>query len=155
MVTGRLSQGALAHALASDLTSSSNEVSLYGEEGALRLDLYRFDGFERSTLRDLPGAPRTRVRRALATAVQLAANLGEVRRGGLFDATYDAEWRRFAAAVREGGDPGCTFEDGRQALRIALAAAGSASLGRPVKVAEAPPTVAPAQRASSTREVVA
>jgi predicted dehydrogenase len=141
MVTGRMRGGTLVHALASDLTSSSNHVDLYGEEGALGLDLYRFDGLERSMLHDLPGAPVTRVRRVLASAAQLAAGLGEIRHGGLFDATYGAEWRHFAGAVRTSRQADCTFEDGRRALQIALAAAASASVGRPISVAQAPPTV--------------
>jgi myo-inositol 2-dehydrogenase / D-chiro-inositol 1-dehydrogenase len=143
MVTGRMLGGALAHAFGSDLTGSSNEVRLYGEEGVLSLDLYRLDGLVRSSLTDLPGSPRTRLRRMLAGAVQLSRSSGDLRRGGAFDATYAAEWRQFAAAVRGNGKPAATFEDGRRALQIVLAAASSATLGSPVAVAEAPQTVTP------------
>ena len=145
LVTAHLQGGALAQAFGSDLTSPSNEVVIYGEEGSLLLDLYRFDGLVLSGLHDLPGAPKTRLRRMAASAGQFARSLGELRSGGLFDATYGSEWRRFAAAVRGDGRPACTFEDGRRALQIALAAAESASLGRPVRVADAVPTVTPTE----------
>jgi predicted dehydrogenase len=145
MVTGRMRAGTLVHAFASDLTALSNEVRIRGEEGALLLDLFRFDGLTHANLRDLPGAPATRVRGILATTRQLAGRLGEIRQGGVFDATYRAEWRNFAAAVRGLEAPACTLEDGRRALEIILAAARSASLGRPVTVGETP-RAAPATR---------
>jgi myo-inositol 2-dehydrogenase / D-chiro-inositol 1-dehydrogenase len=144
-VTARMHGGALVHGFGSDRTSTSNGVAVYGEVGSLHVDLYRFDGLVYSSLRDLPGAPRTRLRRMAASAVQLSRSLGELRSGGLFDATYPTEWRRFAAALRGDGRPASTFEDGRRALQIALAAAESTTLGRPVKAAESSPTVTPVQ----------
>lgn len=133
-VSARMCKGALAQALASDLTSATNVVTLYGEEGMIRLDLLRFDGLEHSALRDYPGAPRLRARRLLGSAAQFAANLGEVRRGGLFQTTYANQWRQFALAHHERRQPGATFEDGRRALQVALAAGQSATLGRSVSV---------------------
>jgi predicted dehydrogenase len=141
-VSARMREGALAQALASDLTSATNVVTLYGEEGVLRIDLLRFDGLEHSALHDFPGAPRQRARRLLGAASELASSLGEVRRGGLFAATYANEWRQFSLAHREGRQPGATFEDGRRALQVALAAAQSATLGRAVSVDAAADTAA-------------
>lgn len=146
MVTGRMRGGTLVHAFASDLTGLSNEVKIRGEEGALRLDLYRFDGLTHASLRDLPGAPATRLRRMLAGTRQLAGSLSEIRNGGVFDATYGAQWRNFVSAARGLEPPACTFEDGRRALEIVLAAARSASLGQPVTVSETPREMTPATR---------
>jgi predicted dehydrogenase len=143
VVSARMRNGALAQATGADRTSVSNEITIYGEEGSLLLDLYRFDGLVRSSLDDLPGAPTTRLRRMLVAAGQLARHTRELRAGGLFDATYAAEWRAFAAAVRGRGQPASTFEDGRKALQIALAAAESATLGRPVKIVDAASTMTP------------
>jgi predicted dehydrogenase len=144
LVTARMRKGALAHAFGTDLSTSSNEVLVYGEKGSVLVDLYRFDGLVFAGVRDLPGAPLTRLRRLGAGAAQLSRSLNELRSGGLFDASYAAQWRSFAAAVRGGGRPASTFEDGRRALQIALAAAQSASLGRRIKVADAPFVVPPA-----------
>lgn len=132
--SARMREGALAQALASDLTSATNLVTLYGDEGVLRLDLLRFDGLEHSALHDFPGAARLRARRLVGATTQFVASFGEVRRGGLFATTYASQWRHFAAAHRDGRRSETTFEDGRRALQIALAASQSAALGRPVRV---------------------
>ena len=133
----RMSGGALATLQASDDTVTRNELTLNGDRGSLRLDLYRSDGLELVGLDDLPGAPRTRVRRALAQGRQVLANTGEIRRGGAFDASYDEEWAAFAACVRGAEPPACTLEDGRRALAVALAAAHSVTSGEAVRVADA------------------
>jgi predicted dehydrogenase len=145
LVTGRMSKGALAHAFGSDLSTSSNEALVYGEKGSILVDLYRFDGLIFSGMLDLPGAPLTRLRRLATGAAQLSRSLGELRSGGLFNASYAAEWRCFAAAARGSRPPGSTFEDGLRALEITFAAAQSASLGRRIKVADAPSSVPPAE----------
>ena len=140
-VTARMRGGALASLQASDDTVTRNELALNGDRGSVLLDCYRSDGIELVGLTDLPGAPRTRLRRALSSVRQVAANIGEIRDGGAFNASYDAEWRAFARCVRGQEPPVCTLEDGRRALEAALAAAHSASVGEPVTVA--PATVAP------------
>ena len=141
-VTGRTTGSTLLSGLVCDSTTISNELTIYGESATLQLDLYRSDGFELRNLEDLPGAPGTRLRRMAASAGQLAGNVSELRRGGAFDTSYDGEWRHFAAAVREGREPGCTLEDGRRALQIALAVLESAAVGKPMDVADAPQSVA-------------
>jgi myo-inositol 2-dehydrogenase / D-chiro-inositol 1-dehydrogenase len=141
-VTGRTTTSTLVSGLVCDSTTISNELTLYGDAATLQLDLYRSDGFELRSLEDLPGAPGTRLRRIAASAGQLAGNVSELRRGGAFDASYDAEWRHFAKAIHEGKEPGCTLDDGRRALQIALAVLESATTGKPVDVAAAPQSVA-------------
>jgi predicted dehydrogenase len=137
----------------SDATSVSNELTLYGEAGSLHLDCYRSDGLRLMSLCDLPGAPRSRLRRMIAATKQLATNLAEIRRGGVFDATYEAEWRHFIATIRDDGTPACSLDDGLRALQIVLAAAQSASTGEPVKVAQASPDVTPAEPGRVTGRV--
>jgi predicted dehydrogenase len=141
-VGGKTSGGALLATLIMDSATVSNELTLYGDSGTIHLDLYRADGFELRSLDDVPGAPRTRLRRIASSLEQVAGNVREVARGGVFDSAYDAEWRHFARAVRLGLEPECTLDDGRRALQIALAVAESAALGRPVDVADAPASVA-------------
>ncbi len=69
-VSARMRGGALATLQASDDTVTRNELTLNGDRGSVRIDLYRSDGLELVGLGDLPGAPRTRLRRALANARQ-------------------------------------------------------------------------------------
>jgi len=53
--------------------------------------------------------------------------------------SFEAEIRAFAAAVANGTAPPVTGEDGRQALRLGLAAKLSARERRPVRLAEVAP----------------
>jgi predicted dehydrogenase len=140
VVSARLRSGVVGTLLACDRTSTGNELRIFGEQGALHLDLYRTEGLARVTLTDLPGAPATRLRRLASGARQLAGGIGEIRRGGVFDASYEAQWRHFASAVLAGRDPECTVEDGRRALQVVLAAAESADSGEPRRLDPAPAT---------------
>ncbi len=137
-VVARTGSGIVAEALVSDRTATANEIVLRGENGAVHVDLYRSDGIRLVGAHDFPGAPRTRLRHVLRSVQQVAASLGEVRRGGVFDATYEAEWRAFAESIRTDRDPRPTLGDGRRALEIVLAAADSVASGRPVRIAGDP-----------------
>ena len=141
VLIARMHGGALASLQASDDTVTRNELAVNGNRGSILLDCYRSDGIEHVGMADLPGAPRTRLRRGLSSLRQVGSNLGEIRRGGAFDASYDAQWRAFARCVRGEEPPVCSLADGRHALRAALAAAHSASVGQPVRLADAPATV--------------
>ena len=57
-VSARMRGGALATLQASDDTVTRNELTLNGDLGSVRIDLYRSDGLELVGLGDLPGAPR-------------------------------------------------------------------------------------------------
>ena len=136
-VIARLRSGCTAEAMLLDSTALQNELVLHGEDGTLHVDCYRSDGLRLAPRSELPGSPRARLRRGTELARQIAANLGEIRRGGVFNGSYAAEWRHVAAVIRDGEPAGCRVEDGRSALAIALAAASSASSGAPVRLLEA------------------
>ena len=87
-------RGVLFNALSSDLTSSVHELTVWGDAGSIRVDLYRFDGLERADLEALPGSPRVRLERLGAGMATLLRTAPELRRGGVFDSSYGAEWRR-------------------------------------------------------------
>ena len=74
------------------------------------------------------------MREFLQTIKELPRGLLQMRRGGDFLASYDAEWNHFLSAIRYDTPVECTLEDGRRALQIVLAAIGSATLGRPVPI---------------------
>jgi myo-inositol 2-dehydrogenase/D-chiro-inositol 1-dehydrogenase len=133
-VTARLESGALGTMLLDDTGSIRNELTIFGRDGTLGLDFYRFDGVTVTPAGEVPGAPAGRVRRLGTGVVRLAGSAGTIRRGGDFRASYEAEWREFAAAIRGRRAPGCGLADGRAALAAALAAAGSASRGEQVEL---------------------
>ena len=143
VISARMRGGALVTHGSSNCTVTRNELTLSGDGGALHIDCYRSDGLVVVGPAELPGAPRTRLRRILSSGRQLQANLGEIRHGGAFEASYEAEWRAFARSVRGGEAPVCSLEDGRRALQVALAAAHSTSVHEPVRVADAPSVLAP------------
>lgn len=133
-VTGRTTGGTLVTALGMDDAFLRHEITIYGGLGGVHVDCYRFDGFRRYAAEDLPGSPRTRLRHLAATLGDSRAHLAAIRRGGDFAASYDGEWRHFAASVRQDRAPSCGLADGRAALEIALAADRSRSTGAPVRL---------------------
>ncbi|MGZ8707991.1 MAG: Gfo/Idh/MocA family protein [Gaiellaceae bacterium] len=137
-VVARTRAGTVAEALVSDRTATTNELTLYGQKGALHVNLYQSDGIRLAGPHDLPGAPRTRVRQMIAAARQIGGNLGEIRQGGVFDATYRSEWEAFAAAIRSDEEPDPSVEDGRRALEIVLASGRSLSTGESIRLADLP-----------------
>jgi myo-inositol 2-dehydrogenase / D-chiro-inositol 1-dehydrogenase len=138
VVSARMRSGALVSAAYCDGTSPESSIILSGSDGSLHLSLLRFDGFELRRPLEIVGAPRTRVRQALRTLAEVPEGLAASRAGGVFLSSYRAEWAHFLGCIRAGRATGCTFDDGVEALRIALAATHSTQTGRPVRIAEAP-----------------
>ena len=95
---------------------------------------YRFDGLEYDSQTSIPGNGRARVREFLQTMKGPPRRLLQMRRGGDFLASYDAEWNHFLNAIHHDTPVECTLEDGRRALQIVLAAIASATLGRSVPI---------------------
>lgn len=121
-VTAQLDNGMLASGIFSFSTSANSELEIFGEEGRLLISLYRFDGLEFFAKTSFPGSIKTRLRSAVQTVKELPDGLGLIRRGGYFGFSYEALWKHFADCIRQDVQPGCTLEDGRKALQIALAA---------------------------------
>lgn len=142
-VTARMTNGVLAASVFSQQTSSDNEVDIYGRAGRLRVSCYRFDGLEFNSIATASGDLGSRLRRLLHGVKTLPQGLINARRGGEFMASYRAEWRHFTDCIRSDKPTQCTLEDGRRALQVVLAAAQSATIGKPVKVSQAPWNIAP------------
>jgi predicted dehydrogenase len=66
----------------------------------------------------------------------------ELRHISIIVPTHD-EWRYFIDAIQQDASVECTLEDGRRALQVVLVAVESASLGKAVKVAQAPRRIMP------------
>jgi myo-inositol 2-dehydrogenase / D-chiro-inositol 1-dehydrogenase len=135
-LTARMANETLVAAIFAVHTSNSNDVEVYGRDGSLSFSFYRFD-----SLQYVAGGTRSdgipiRLREMAHALREAPQGLSRLRRGGDFLASFQAEWRHFFAAIRDDTPVQCTLEDGRRALNVVLAAARSASWGRPVRVAD-------------------
>jgi predicted dehydrogenase len=133
VTTARLSDGALATGVFMFKTSPNSEVEIYGEFGRVYLSCYRFDGLEFFSHSTYPGDLWNRLKKTLLTLRALPQTIPIMRRGGDFAATFCALWRHFIDCIQKDESSQCTLEDGKEALRIALASMDSASSGQPVQ----------------------
>jgi myo-inositol 2-dehydrogenase/D-chiro-inositol 1-dehydrogenase len=136
-VTARLSNDVLVSSVFAEQTGDNHEVEIYGEAGRLHVSCYFFDGLEFFPVSRSPGGLGTRFRKMVQT-LTLPPGALRLRRGGEFADSYRGEWRHFLDVIRRDVPMECTLEDGRWALQMTLAAVESASLGRPVKITQAP-----------------
>ncbi len=137
-VTARLADTTLASATLSERTGHEMEVEVCGSGGRLRVSGVRFDGYERYGRRETPGMVGPRLRNLRTFARDLPVGVARMRRLGDYGDSYVGEWRHLLECARSGHPVACTLEDGRAALRVALAAAESANRGAPIRVADAP-----------------
>ena len=143
-VSARTASGVALTGVFSERTYASNELTFHGAAGRLALSLYRYDGLRLDRTLDAPGGPAARVLELSAALWGMPRAVASLRRGGEYLASYRREWEHFLAAIRGGGPVLCTLDEGRRAVRILLAAAASASTGRPVRVDDAPQEISPA-----------
>jgi predicted dehydrogenase len=140
-VSGRMANGALSSVACSERTSHEIEIEIAGSEGRLRLSCLRFDGLSWYSQASIPGKVSTRLRQLGNFAREFPRGLWEMSRGGDYRGSYRAQWAHFLEVARGRVAPSVTFEDGRRAVEVVLAAAASASSGHPVAVAKAPPCI--------------
>ncbi len=118
-VMARLANGIPVTSVFSERTGETNELEIFGQEGRLRVSCYHFDGLEVLAPRSRsPGGVGTRVRQAARSLLAVPSAVGSMRRGGDFFASYGAEWRHFADAIRHDTPVECTVDDGRRALEV-------------------------------------
>jgi predicted dehydrogenase len=98
----------------------------------MRVSLYDFDGLEVAPLSRLPGSLAARAQSILRTMRALPAGVNGAFKGGDYAQTYARQWRRFADSILRGQPSAATLDDGRAAVRIAIAAVDSIAEGRPV-----------------------
>ncbi len=135
VVAARLTGGVLATGVFSFRTGPLSEIEIYGELGRLHISLYRFDGMEFFPNSRYPGDLKGRLRTAFAAFADLPSAFPILRRGGDFQATFSGLWRHFSDCVLNDTSSQCTLQEGRNALRVALAAVRSANSGSPVQLA--------------------
>lgn len=137
-LTARMSNGVLASAVISEVTGCDMEFEVYGRDGRLRLACLRYDGTEAYDRCAVPGGMQSSLRRLAGSITQLPRGIAQGRHGGDYLLSYRYEWEHFVTAIRSGAAVECDLEDGRHAVRVALAAVQSAATGQPVRIAAAP-----------------
>ena len=80
----------------------------------------------------------------LSKVSRLPAALKAARQGGDFQASYSRQWGRIVGALRGGEPMPASLSDGREALRIVLAALRSSQEGSVVSLATPPASTLPA-----------
>ena len=131
-INARMANDALACGLHSYETSANSELEVFGESGRLYVSCYRFDGLEFFSHLTYPGSLSDRMRKLSHSLRELPRAIPVIRQGGYYNATFRAMWQHFADCICQGQSPGCTLEDGKRAVQIALAAIESASSGNVV-----------------------
>jgi predicted dehydrogenase len=137
-VTAQLVNGILAGAALSERAAHAFELDICGDAGRLHVAGQRFDGLERYATGESDGMPGPRLRHLAGFLRELPGGLARMRSLGDYGDSYRGMWQHAVDAIGDGAAAECTLEDGREALRIVLAAAAAAECGRPVRVGEAP-----------------
>lgn len=130
--TARLSNGALATGLFTFQTSPASEVDIFGENGRLRLSLYRFDGFDFFARDVYPGDIKDRLKKTIISLSELPKAIPVINRDNDFERTFSDMWQHFADCINGKSSPLCTLSDGKQALAASLATMESVRLAKPV-----------------------
>jgi myo-inositol 2-dehydrogenase/D-chiro-inositol 1-dehydrogenase len=149
-VSARMSCGAVVSAIFAECTSQNNVVEIYGRAGSMSVSFYRCDGLETSSLSDIPGGIKPRLRGLASFLQALPRAFSNLHHGGEWHQSYVEEWKHFVEAIRTGGTVECRLQDGRQALAIALAAIESAATGMTIRVRSAEPELSRQPSASLT-----
>jgi myo-inositol 2-dehydrogenase/D-chiro-inositol 1-dehydrogenase len=144
VVSAVLTNRVLASAVFSERTTGDIEIEVCGSAGRLRVSCERVEGLALYPNGTSPGSLRARLHRMPEVLRALPRGLVNLWGGGDFKASYRSQWRHFIDAIRNNTPVECTLADGRAALQIALAAAESATLRRPVRVLHASRTMVPA-----------
>jgi predicted dehydrogenase len=132
VVSARLLSGVTVTSFLAEGTMAQNEIQIFGTQGQLRIDGYRFDGFEWLDKNTYTGNLAHRVRGGMRSLGAFPRGLALMRQGGDYVNSYRAEWAQFLHTLQSGGEVDCTVEDGISVTQIALAALRSAESRRTV-----------------------
>ncbi len=133
-VVTKMNSGIMSESLFSKGAGAKHEVEIYGEDGRLKISLYRFDGLQFTPNSRMPGDARTRIQGMIYTLKELPHTLFKRHRGGEWVSAFEAQWRHFAECIRQGIQSEFTLIDGKRALQAVLTALKSVSTGRVEKI---------------------
>ncbi len=133
VISARMADGMLVSSVFANGTSENHELECYGDAGRLQVSCYRYDGLQ-SFSRQRSSFITGLVHDAATKVMALPHAIRQMRCGGEVAASYDAQWRHFFDCIRNGAQVGCTVEDGRRAVNLAVAATESLVTGQPIGV---------------------
>ncbi len=134
VVAATLTDGILATGLFAFHTSPNSEIEIYGENGRLHLDCYRFDGLQFYPRNGFPGDLRDRLGKLLAATRELPTAWAARRRGGEFADTFRGLWQHFLDCIQQNQPSACTLQDGKRAVGVAAACVEAASAGQRIRL---------------------
>jgi predicted dehydrogenase len=124
VLSGQAADGTLLAGIVAMSVGVNGELAVYGGDATLTARLDRYDGLEVVPAGRLPGDVGLRLRRGLRLLRELPRARASRRSGGDLALAFQAQWRAFAAAIREEAPLAVTLQDGRRALELVLAARG-------------------------------
>jgi len=143
VVTARTSDGVTLNAVLSELLPARHDMTILGRNCALSLFMDRFDGYELTPFGTFAGDIGNRLKNTRFFIKGFPNAIRQARGEGQYNASFKAQWQHFIDCIQRDVKVACTLEDGRNALKIALAAAKSTVVGHFVKIDEAPETIMP------------
>jgi len=143
VVTAQNASGIMLNCVLSDFLPNHFLIEIFGRDCLLRVSPYRFDGIELIPLHSNEGDMKNRLRNMARFFKELPHGLLNMRNGGDYQASFKTQWKHFIYCIRRDTPVECTFDDGRRALQVALAAVKSASIGQSVKIAGGPREITP------------
>jgi len=142
-VNGRMTDGAIVSSVFSERTNNNNEIEIHGRNGRLLISCYSFDGLEFQPILNVPSSISARAKKIINTVSLLPKAVSSIFGCGEFMSSYRAEWKHFIHTIRNGAEVQSNLDDGMHAVKVALAATQSSSLGKPVKIDHAPRNISP------------
>ncbi len=142
-VTATMANGVMVSAMFTEGLKGANELEIYGQDGRLRVSVYDFDGLDVTPRSEYPGSMGTRIRRLKKFVSEFPGAVKRLKTGGDWAGSYRSEWEHFIDCIVHGKKPECGLPEGRNALRVGLAAMASLAQGGPVRVADAPNGIIP------------
>lgn len=142
-VNGWMTSGVIVSSVFSEHTCNNNQIEIHGRNGHLIISFYRFDGLEFQPILSVTDTIPDRMKKTINSLKCFPNAISAISKGGVIMESYRTEWEHFIHAVLNDTEVACTPEDGMHAVKVALAATESASLGKPVKVAHAPRNIIP------------
>jgi predicted dehydrogenase len=138
VVHARSASGIPCTAAFSQRSADSNAWEIVGRDATLAFSCYGADSLRVEDARATAGGVRRRVQGAARAVRGVPELVRAARSGGDYLEAYRRHWATFLAAVRGEREVSCTLEDGRQALRLVLAALESSRSGATVAPETAP-----------------
>jgi len=119
-------------------TASDNRMELYGSQGSLLIDFYRYDGLVFAPKDHTPGSLIIRILNSLRSALQLPGAIRRMRQGGDILLSYRDMWQDFVDGIAGKKTLDFNLQDSVHVIQSASAALASMRIDRVVCVAEAP-----------------